>query len=82
MSYKSEDMRLMGGVPGQQMFLYRSTDSAADVKTAGYFNAACEEYNMDSGDIIIACTGAETCAAIDLVVANCSNANVAVTPVA
>lgn len=67
--YTSEDMRLMGGVPGQQLFIYRSDDSVTTITGAGYFNDAVEDYNLDTGDIIIACSGANMAAGIDLLVA-------------
>ncbi|WP_207263302.1 hypothetical protein [Desulfovibrio sp. Huiquan2017] len=69
MAYISEDMRLMGGVPGQQLFIYRSEDDAATVAEAGYFDQAAEDYNLETGDIVIACTGVNRAAAIDLMVA-------------
>ncbi|WP_147819680.1 hypothetical protein [Salidesulfovibrio onnuriiensis] len=69
MSYESKNMRLMGGVPGQQLFLYRSTDALADVVASGYFDRAVEEYNLDTGDVILACTGPKNAAAVDLLVA-------------
>lgn len=69
MAYISEDMRLMGGVPGQQLFIYRSEDDAATVAEAGYFDQAVEDYNLETGDIVIACTGVNRAAAIDLMVA-------------
>jgi hypothetical protein len=49
-------MRLMGGVPGQQLFLYRTPDAIGTVDDAGYFDAAVDEYNLFSGDIILAVT--------------------------
>lgn len=64
MSYKSEDMRLFGGVPGQQLFLYRTEDAAAAVGAAGYFSAAVEEYHLETGDVVLACTGAKRAAAV------------------
>ncbi|WP_018126098.1 hypothetical protein [Desulfovibrio oxyclinae] len=69
MAYVSEDMRLMGGVPGQQLFLYRTEDLLADVAGAGYFDKAAEEYNLDTGDVIVACTGAASAEAVDMLVA-------------
>jgi len=67
--YTSEDMRLMGGVPGQQLFIYRSDDVIETIVASDYFNDAVEDYNLDSGDIIIACSGATMANAIDLLVA-------------
>lgn len=69
MAYESKDMRLMGGVPGQQLFLYRTTDAVAAVTGSGYFDKAAEEYNLETGDVIIACSGAKSAAAVDLLVA-------------
>lgn len=68
-NYMSEDMRLMGGVPGQQLFIYRTDDAIAAVAASGYFDGAVEDYNLDTGDIIIACSGATKADAIDLLVA-------------
>lgn len=67
--YMSEDMRLMGGVPGQQLFIYRTDDDLITLSGSGYFNDAVEDYNLDTGDIIIACSGATKADAIDLLVA-------------
>ncbi|WP_316896428.1 hypothetical protein [Pseudodesulfovibrio indicus] len=79
MAYISEDMRLMGGVPGQQLFIYRSEDDAATVAGSGYFDQAVEDYNLDTGDIVIACTGADMAGAIDLMVAANTGGTVSVT---
>lgn len=67
--YNSEDMRLMGGVPGQQLFIYRSDDTIATIGGSGYFDDAVEDYNLDTGDIIVTCSGANMAEAIDLLVA-------------
>lgn len=67
--YNSEDMRLMGGVPGQQLFIYRSDDDVVAITASGYFDQAAEDYNLDTGDIIIACSGATMADAVDLLVA-------------
>lgn len=67
--YTSEDMRLMGGVPGQQLFIYRSDDDITTIVAEDYFAEAAEEYNLDTGDIIITCSGATKADAIDLLVA-------------
>jgi len=69
MAYKSEDMRLMGGVPGQQLFLYRTGDALAGVTASGYFDEAVLDYTLDTGDIIIACTGVNMASAVDMLVA-------------
>lgn len=68
MAYTSEDMRLMGGVPGQQLFLYRTGDAVASVTASGYFNEAAVDYTLDTGDIIIACTGTDMAEAVDMLV--------------
>lgn len=67
--YISEDMRLMGGVPGQQLFIYRTDDDIITVIGANYFNEAVEDYNLETGDIIVACSGATKADSIDLLVA-------------
>lgn len=67
--YNSEDMRLMGGVPGQQLFIYRTDDDIATVVASSYFDQAVEDYNLDTGDIVIACSGATMADAVDLLVA-------------
>ncbi|QJB56203.1 hypothetical protein [Pseudodesulfovibrio sp. zrk46] len=77
--YQADDMRLMGGVPGQQLFTYRSSELIADITVSGYFDQAVEDYNLDTGDIIIVCSGATKADAIDLLVA--TNTSGAVTVV-
>lgn len=76
--YTSEDMRLMGGVPGQQLFIYRSDDDITTIIAADYFNDAVEDYNLDTGDIIIACSGATMADSIDLLVATNAAGSVSV----
>lgn len=78
MAYISEDMRLMGGVPGQQLFIYRTEDDAAEVVASGYFDDAVEDYNLDTGDIVIACTGESRAAAVDMMVATNADGAVSV----
>lgn len=56
MSYNASTMRLMGGVPGQQLFLYRTPDAIGSVDDAGYFDAAVDEYNLSTGDMVLAVT--------------------------
>jgi hypothetical protein len=55
-SYDASTMRLMGGVPGQQLFLYRTPDAIGTVDDAGYFDSAVDEYNLSTGDMILAVT--------------------------
>lgn len=57
MAYNSENMRLMGGVPGQQLFLYRTDDDAAASRAQSYFDQAVEHYNLTSGDIVLCVSG-------------------------
>jgi hypothetical protein len=72
MSFDSTTMRLMGGVPGQQLFLYRTADAVGTVSASGYFNNAVEEYNLSSGDIILLVTGFGTLSVLDALVASVS----------
>ena len=55
--YDSSTMRLLGGVPGQQLFLYRSADSINSIAASGYFNSAVAEYNLSTGDMILVVSG-------------------------
>ena len=72
MTYDASSMRLMGGVPGQQLFLYRSADAIGLVDDSGYFSKAIEEYNLGAGDIILAVTSASTAPALSALVATVS----------
>lgn len=53
MAYSTSTMRLMGGVPGQQLFLYRTADQISTVVASGYFDDAYDHYNLSTGDIIM-----------------------------
>jgi hypothetical protein len=79
MTYDSSTMRLMGGVPGQQLFLYRTADAVGTVEASGYFNAAVDEYNLSSGDIILAVTSFGGAAALKAMTASVSSGAAAVT---
>lgn len=74
MSYDSTTMRLMGGVPGQQLFLYRTADAIGAVSASGYFNNAIAEYNLASGDMILAVSGFGTLAVLDALVVSVTGA--------
>ena len=69
MAYSLNTMRLMGGVPGQQFFLYRTADAIADVDDAGYFDNAALEYNLSTGDIVLCVTGFGAANVLDALVA-------------
>ncbi|MGE4470931.1 MAG: hypothetical protein AB7D47_12430 [Desulfovibrio sp.] len=69
MAYNSEQMRLMGGVPGQQLFLYRSDDERSEITASGYFDPAVEHYNLSSGDIVLCVSGADSAPALGALVA-------------
>lgn len=53
MAYSTSTMRLMGGVPGQQLFLYRTADLLPTIVASGYFDDAYDHYNLSTGDIIM-----------------------------
>lgn len=53
MAYSSSTMRLMGGVPGQQMFFYKTADAKTTTDDSGYFDDAVDEYNLSTCDIIL-----------------------------
>lgn len=82
MSYDSSLMRLMGGVPGQQLFLYRTSDAIGTVDDTGYFNSAVDEYNLSSGDIILAVTSFGGAQALGALVAGVSAGQASVTALA
>ena len=69
MAYSASTMRLMGGVPGQQLFLYRTADPITTCDNSGYFDDAVDDYNLDTGDIIIIVTGYGTTNVLDALVA-------------
>ncbi|MHC1700117.1 MAG: hypothetical protein AB9900_03940 [Humidesulfovibrio sp.] len=79
MSYDASTMRLMGGVPGQQLFLYRTADAIADVDDAGYFDAAVDEYNLSTGDLVLAVTSFGGVQALDALVVGVSAGQASVT---
>ncbi len=78
MAYDSSEMRLMGGVPGQQLFLYRSADAVASVGASGYFDQAVAEYNLGAGDVIIAVCGLGGTMTVDLLAAEVDGSTVSV----
>jgi len=80
MSFDSTTMRLLGGVPGQQLFLYRSADAAAEQGALGYFNNAIAEYNLSSGDIVLAVSGCGVLPVLDALVVSVSGGNASASP--
>jgi len=78
-SYDASTMRLMGGVPGQQLFLYRTADAIGTVDDAGYFNSAVDEYNLSTGDLILAVTSFGGSQALSALVAGVSAGQASVT---
>ncbi|MGE4265138.1 MAG: hypothetical protein AB7E46_11785 [Desulfovibrio sp.] len=80
MSFDSTTMRLLGGVPGQQLFLYRSADAAAEQGALGYFNNAIAEYNLSSGDIVLAVSGFGVLPVLDALVVSVSGGNASASP--
>lgn len=65
MAYDCTKMRLMGGVPGQQLFMYHTADLIDDVDESGYFDEAVDQYNLSSGDVILCVTGLGTTNVLD-----------------
>lgn len=68
MAYDKETLRLLGGVPGQQFFMYRTADDIAAVSADSYFNDAVGQYNLSNGDVIQAVTGFGTANVTDTLV--------------
>lgn len=79
MAYSASALRLMNGVPGNALYIYKTTDLLSTVVASGYFDDAVDQYNLDTGDIIIACTGAAGAAAVDVLVATNTSGTVTVT---
>ena len=53
MAFSSSTMRLIGGIPGQQLFMYRTADAETDTDDSDYFLAAKTQNNLTTGDIIL-----------------------------
>jgi len=81
-SYDASTMRLMGGVPGQQLFLYRTPDAIGTVDDAGYFDAAVDEYNLSTGDMVLAVTSFGGVQALSALVVGVAAGQASVTPLA
>lgn len=72
MAYNADQMRLMGGVPGQQLFLYRTDDTPSDAQTPGYFDPAVDHYSLSGGDIVFCVSDAAGTPALNALVADLS----------
>lgn len=70
MAYDASSLRLMGGVPGQQLFLYQTADALSTVVASGYFDDAANEYNLSTGDIVLAVCSTGGTKTVDLLVAD------------
>lgn len=53
MAYSASTFRRISGVPGQQLFLYRTADAETATDDQDYFLAAKTDYNLTTGDIIL-----------------------------
>jgi hypothetical protein len=53
MAFSSSTMRLIGGIPGQQIFMYRSADAETATDDNDYFLSAKTQNNLTTGDIIL-----------------------------
>ena len=53
MAYSSSTMRRVDGIPGMQLFTYRTADAQSTAVASGYFDDAYDEYNLSTGDIIM-----------------------------
>jgi hypothetical protein len=82
MSYDASTLRLMGGVPGQQLFLYRSADAVGTIDDPGYFNKALADYNLSAGDILLCVSSADTSPALCALVVTVSSGTASTTKLA
>jgi hypothetical protein len=71
MAYDKANLRLVGGYPGDNLYIYSTPDAIADVTASDYFGDAETDYNLTAGDIIVAKTGDN--AAVDLLVVGGTN---------
>ena len=78
MAYSAANLRRIEGVPGNATYKYFTTDFLSVVVASGYFDDAVDDYNLDTGDAIIATTGAAGAAAVDLLVATNTSGTVTV----
>jgi hypothetical protein len=69
MAYDATHLRLLGGVPGQQIFLYSTADALSTVVASGYFDAAADHYNLSTGDVLLAVCSTGGTKTVDLLVA-------------
>lgn len=53
MAFSSSTMRLIGGIPGQQLFMYRTADAETSTDDSDYFLNAKTQNNLSTGDIIL-----------------------------
>jgi hypothetical protein len=53
MAFSSSTMRLSGGIPGQQLFMYRTADAETSTDDSGYFDNAVTWNNLSTGDVIL-----------------------------
>jgi hypothetical protein len=77
-AYDKNSLTRVEGAPGQALYRYRTTDTLTAIVASGYFNDAVTGYNLDTGDVIIATTGANGAAAVDLLVVTNTNGTAAV----
>lgn len=78
MAYSAANLRRVEGVPGNALYKYKTTDLLSVVVASGYFDSAVDDYNLNTGDVIIAATGAAGAAAVDILVATNTSGTVTV----
>ncbi|MBG0776979.1 MAG: hypothetical protein H0S85_11180 [Desulfovibrionaceae bacterium] len=69
MTYDPASMSRIEGVPGKALYRYSTTDALSAVTASGYFDDAVTQYNLATGDAVLATTGAASAAAVALLVA-------------
>lgn len=73
MAYSKSTMRRIEGPPGQALYTYKTADNITVVDDSGYFDDAVDDYNLETGDMILAVTDTGGTIAFDgLVVTNTS----------
>lgn len=56
MAYTKATLRRIEGTPGQALFTYRTADEILTIGGSGYFDDAVDDYNLSTGDMILAVT--------------------------
>lgn len=54
MAYAKANLQRIDGTPGAALYIYKTADLETAIDDSGYFDDAVDDYNLDTGDIIMA----------------------------